>query len=200
MQFSDHDLLQIDDEYLTSLEPHALLTVSRKILLDLKKSRERLNQTPDNSSVPPSSKPAYLGIPIDEESEEKQDVDESNGTNHGKPKPKKKKQKRISLQEAPPKRTSPLLPVISQASDVPLENNLVLLGMAGASKSPPIISMNTVLSVVRHVSNPCRMTLRLWHVLVFMFWISKLAIQLNPAYSLFARLTNMETPSVPVGI
>ena len=80
MLFSDHDLLQIDDEYLTSLDPHVLLAVSRKILLDLKESRERLNQTPDNSSVPPSSKPAYLGIPIDDESE--LDSDESDKDNH----------------------------------------------------------------------------------------------------------------------
>ncbi|MBT5269662.1 MAG: IS66 family transposase, partial [Candidatus Marinimicrobia bacterium] len=52
MQLSDHDLLQLDEEYLTSLEFDALLTVSRKLMLDLKESRERLNQNSNNSSVP----------------------------------------------------------------------------------------------------------------------------------------------------
>ncbi len=62
MKLSDHDLLQLDEEYLASLGSDALLTVSRKLLSDLKESRERLNQTPDNSSQPPSSRSPYLGV------------------------------------------------------------------------------------------------------------------------------------------
>jgi len=89
MLFSDHDLLQLDEEYLTSLDSHALLAVSRKLLLDLKESRERLNQTPDNSSVPPSSKPAYLGIEFDEKPD--LDSDEIDTDNHATPESNKNK-------------------------------------------------------------------------------------------------------------
>ena len=89
MQLSDHDLLQLDEEYLTSLEFDALLTVSRKLMLDLKESRERLNQNSNNSSVPPSSKPAYSGVPFDDES----DLDEPDGANHEKPDSKKNSKK-----------------------------------------------------------------------------------------------------------
>nr|WP_160162718.1 hypothetical protein [Magnetococcus marinus] len=53
MKLSDHDLLQIDEEYLSSLSSAELLAVSRKMLEDLKESRERLNRTPNNSSQPP---------------------------------------------------------------------------------------------------------------------------------------------------
>ncbi|ABK42967.1 transposase IS66 [Magnetococcus marinus MC-1] len=67
MKLSDHDLLQIDEEYLSSLSSAELLAVSRKMLEDLKESRERLNRTPDNSSQPPSSRPAYLGIPVEQD-------------------------------------------------------------------------------------------------------------------------------------
>ncbi len=73
MKLSDHDLLQLDEEYLTSLKSDALLAVSRKMLSDLKESRERLNQTPDNSSQPPSSRSPFLGIPEEPSEEEDQD-------------------------------------------------------------------------------------------------------------------------------
>lgn len=69
MKLSDHDLLQIDEEYLSSLSSDALLSLSRKLLLDLKESRERLNQTPDNSSKPPSTRPAFIGIPAEGDAE-----------------------------------------------------------------------------------------------------------------------------------
>lgn len=61
VNLANHDLLQMHDAYLESLDPDRLLTVSKKLLADLKEARERLNQNSQNSSVPPSSRPAYLG-------------------------------------------------------------------------------------------------------------------------------------------
>ena len=85
MKFSDHDLRQIDEKYLTSLKSDALLAVSRKLLMDLKEARERLNQNPDNSSVPPSSKAPFLGVPMDDESDQEQDPDEAESAGHETP-------------------------------------------------------------------------------------------------------------------
>ncbi len=56
MQLSDHDLKQLDDDYLRSLPAEALRTLSSKLLSDLKEAHDRLNQNPSNSSRPPSSR------------------------------------------------------------------------------------------------------------------------------------------------
>jgi transposase len=53
---TDHDLRQMDDEWvsaLTSSEKEALLV---RALFELRKSRDRLNQSPRNSSKPPSTR------------------------------------------------------------------------------------------------------------------------------------------------
>lgn len=55
MQLSDHDLRQIDGEYLARLSRQQLLHVSAQLLADLKEARDRANQTPHNSSRPPGS-------------------------------------------------------------------------------------------------------------------------------------------------
>ncbi len=55
MKLSDHDLRQIDAEYLAHLSPEELLAVSVRLLVDLKEARDRANQTPHNSSRPPGS-------------------------------------------------------------------------------------------------------------------------------------------------
>jgi hypothetical protein len=46
---SRHDLLQMDDEYLESLSEKELLSVSQRLLHDLKEVHERLNQNPRKS-------------------------------------------------------------------------------------------------------------------------------------------------------
>jgi transposase len=56
MQLSDFDLRQMDVDYLRSLPPEQLRVVAEKLLLDLKAARESANQTPHNSSRPPSSR------------------------------------------------------------------------------------------------------------------------------------------------
>lgn len=56
MHLSDHSLRQIDDAYVQSLDVEALRGLSVRLLADLKDARDRLNQGPDNSSRPPSSR------------------------------------------------------------------------------------------------------------------------------------------------
>jgi hypothetical protein len=56
MHLSDHDLRQMDEGWLENLPEDKLRQVSARILQDLKEARDRLNQTPDNSSRPPSSR------------------------------------------------------------------------------------------------------------------------------------------------
>lgn len=56
MQFSDHDLRQLDEAYLRSLSVEPLRTLSSKLLSDLKEAHDRLNQNPSNSSRPPSTR------------------------------------------------------------------------------------------------------------------------------------------------
>jgi len=56
MHLSDHDLRQMDEGWLEKLPEDKLRQVSGRMLQDLKEARDRLNQTPDNSSRPPSSR------------------------------------------------------------------------------------------------------------------------------------------------
>lgn len=55
MNLTDHDLKQIDEEYLTKLTTEQLLKLSEKLLEDLRTSRDRLNQNASNSSKPSGS-------------------------------------------------------------------------------------------------------------------------------------------------
>jgi hypothetical protein len=56
MQLSVHDLKQLDEERILSLRTERLQTLSLKLLADLKEAHDRLNQDPENSSRPPSSR------------------------------------------------------------------------------------------------------------------------------------------------
>jgi hypothetical protein len=44
MYFSDHDIKQLDDDYLHGLLVGPLLLLSKKLLADLKEAHDRLNQ------------------------------------------------------------------------------------------------------------------------------------------------------------
>lgn len=55
MKLSDHDLRQMDEDWLKSLPAPLLLEVSKRLLNDVKVLRDRQNQGPDNSSRPPGS-------------------------------------------------------------------------------------------------------------------------------------------------
>lgn len=62
MHLSDHDLKQIDSEYLSKLTPEQLLKLSEKIIDDLRVARDRLNQDSTNSSRPPGSRAPWEAI------------------------------------------------------------------------------------------------------------------------------------------
>ncbi len=61
MQLSEHDLKQLDEQIIRSLQADRLRTLSLKLLADLKEVRDRLNQSPDNSSRPPSTRAPWEG-------------------------------------------------------------------------------------------------------------------------------------------
>ena len=69
MQLSEHDLKQLDEERVRSFAPEDLCTLSLKLLADLKEARDRLNQSPDNSSRPPSSRAPWEKASTDGQSE-----------------------------------------------------------------------------------------------------------------------------------
>lgn len=87
MKLLNHDLRQMDDAYLDSLDIDRLRAVSKKLLTDLKEARERLDQNPQNSSVPPSSRPAYLSMPVDKTDESDADDGEIPSAKQKKTKP-----------------------------------------------------------------------------------------------------------------
>jgi hypothetical protein len=69
VHFKDHDLRQLDAERLHRLrldDPEALEGLSVRLLEDLKAARERLSQSPDNSSRPPGSRDPWLRSSDDE--------------------------------------------------------------------------------------------------------------------------------------
>ena len=55
MRLTDHDLKQLHRKYLASLSREQLLHLSGNMLDDLRDARDRINQTPQNSSRPPGS-------------------------------------------------------------------------------------------------------------------------------------------------
>ena len=73
MKFSDHDLQQLNANWLRARMPDELLHVSQNLLDDLKEARERLNQNPSNSSVPSGSQPPWTHPGQNAENEEDDD-------------------------------------------------------------------------------------------------------------------------------
>lgn len=59
MNLSDKDLKQIDEEYLSGLSREELEKLSKKLLDDLRVSRDRLNMNAENSSCPSGSLPHW---------------------------------------------------------------------------------------------------------------------------------------------
>jgi transposase len=62
MHLSAEDVRQLDEAYLLGLEEGRLRTLSLKLVADLKALHERLGQTPDNSSRPPSSREPWAAV------------------------------------------------------------------------------------------------------------------------------------------
>ncbi len=90
MRLKDHDLKQIDRAYLGALAPDKLVEVSLKLLEDLKEARERLNQTPQNSSRPSGSYAPWAGGVVSKGSPAKEKPDEAVAAEEQQP-PRKKK-------------------------------------------------------------------------------------------------------------
>jgi hypothetical protein len=55
MKLTDFDLRQINESYLATRTPEQVMQLFKSVLSDLKEARDRLNRTPGNSSMPPSS-------------------------------------------------------------------------------------------------------------------------------------------------
>jgi len=101
MQLSEHDLKQLDEQTIRSLQAERLRTLSLKLLADLKEARDRLNQSPDNSSRPPSTRAPWEGggsePPDDDEAEDRepqgagQDIEEGSQTDEPANEPEDKK-------------------------------------------------------------------------------------------------------------
>ncbi len=70
MRLSEHDLKQIDEEYVRTLEPDKLRELFLKVLADLKETRDRLNQNPENSSRPPSTRAPWERTAQEEEDDD----------------------------------------------------------------------------------------------------------------------------------
>ena len=56
MHFSNHDLLQMDDEFIEALSHAEQQSLCKNMLADLKQAKEQLGQNPTNSSAPPSTR------------------------------------------------------------------------------------------------------------------------------------------------
>ena len=80
MRLTDHDLRQIDEAYLDGLSAEALREVSKRLCQDLKEARERLNQTPENSSRPPSTRAPWTETPSETEADEQEEEKAAEGS------------------------------------------------------------------------------------------------------------------------
>lgn len=56
---SDHDLRQIDEGFIKTLDIDSLRNLTQTLLVDLKELKDRQNQNASNSSTPPSSRPIW---------------------------------------------------------------------------------------------------------------------------------------------
>ena len=73
MKIKDHDLRQLDEERLKTLQekdPAALLQLTKHLLDDLKEARERLNQNPSNSSCPTGSQAPWFRVGDEDSTED----------------------------------------------------------------------------------------------------------------------------------
>ncbi len=78
MNLSGTSLSQIDEEYIDSLSLEKLRRLSKKLLDDLKEARDRINQTPENSSRPSGS---FAPWEKGSKGQDEEDADESESFN-----------------------------------------------------------------------------------------------------------------------
>jgi transposase len=78
LKLKDHDLRQLDADRLQQLgmeNPEALVHLSVNLLEDLKAAREQLNQNPNNSSRPPSSRAPWFRNPCDDDADPDEEIE-----------------------------------------------------------------------------------------------------------------------------
>ena len=81
MVLKEHDLLQIDSDYIRQLkekDPEALAELSLTLVDDLKEAWERMNQDSSNSSRPPGSQAPWITAPIETDDEDLAEDDDTN--------------------------------------------------------------------------------------------------------------------------
>ncbi|MCP4895538.1 MAG: hypothetical protein GY906_01075, partial [bacterium] len=86
MKIKDHDLRQLNEERLQSLQekdPAALLQLTNRLLDDLKEARERLNRNSSNSSCPSGSQPPWFRVGDEESAED--DEEKADDSSDSKP-------------------------------------------------------------------------------------------------------------------
>ncbi len=105
MHLSEHSLRPLDRAYLDALDEAALRGLSAKLLDDLKEARDRLNQGPENSSRPPSSRAPWDRPGGGRESEAEADADAAEGDRE--PALAEAKPAEAKPAEAKPTQTSP---------------------------------------------------------------------------------------------
>ncbi len=104
MHLSEHSLRQLDRAYLDALDEAGLRVLSVKLLEDLKDARDRLNQGPENSSRPPSSRVPWERKGGTRESDADAEADAVDGECEPEPaEPKPAEPKPAEVQPAEPK-------------------------------------------------------------------------------------------------
>ena len=107
MHLSEHSLRQLDRAYQDALDEAALRGLSAKLLDDLKEARDRLNQGPENSSRPPSSRAPWDRQSGGRESEADAEADADAAEDDREPALAEAKPAEAKPAEAKPTQTSP---------------------------------------------------------------------------------------------
>jgi len=104
MVLTQHDIQQIDADYLEALSPKELLAVSLKLLQDLQEAHDRFNQTSKNSSRPSGSFAPWEGSVIEDEDDDDTVEDKNTSQGNDTEKEKKKTEPLDDKNSPPPKK------------------------------------------------------------------------------------------------
>lgn len=76
MKLTDHDIRQMDADYINRLSPDEMRPLAINLLNDLKVARDRLNQNAENSSIPPSKQPLWAKGSQDDDNDEAETLED----------------------------------------------------------------------------------------------------------------------------
>lgn len=134
MKLTDHDLKQITEYKLEQLTLEQLLSLSKKMFMDLVDSRDRLNQNSNNSSKPPSSAPPWASNPAEQESTDPEDGDDEDSILN---EPPSENDDLISPEDGPTSNTETVTPDLSSTSSPKKEE-----GAASLTPMDPPVKRN----------------------------------------------------------